>query len=207
MGCLFHMFRREPQAVQRYGEELAPLSTVAGFSLLQAMATFGIGWAHAQLGMVEEGIAQMHQGLTGWRSKGTETGVPSYLLMLAEAYGKAGQAGKGLVLVEEALDLVERTEERVYEADAHRVKGELLLSSGRFSEAEACFRQAISVARRQEAKSWELRATLSLSRLLQQNGRSAEARPLLSEIYAWFTEGFDTPDLQEAKALLEELKG
>ncbi len=89
----------------------------------------------------------------------------------------------------------------------HRIKGELLQLSGRTSEAEASFRQAIEVARRQEAKSWELRATISLSRLLQKEGRSAEARQLLSEIYGWFTEGFDTPDLKEAKALLEELRG
>jgi predicted ATPase len=93
------------------------------------------------------------------------------------------------------------------EAELCRVKGELLQMSGKVGEAEACFRQAIAVARGQESKSWELRATLSLSRLLQKDGRSEEARQLLSEIYGWFTEGFDTPDLQEARALLEELEG
>ncbi len=152
-----------------------------------------------------EGIAQMRQGLDDWRSMGMEVAVPIFLSWMAEAYGKAGRAEKGLALTEEALDLVERTEERVWEAEAHRVKGELLQSSGRISEAEACFRQAIEVARRQEAKSWELRATLSLSRLLQKEGRSGEARQLLSEIYGWFTEGFGTPDLQDAKALLDAL--
>ena len=108
-------------------------------------------------------------------------------------------------LLEEALALIETGGERIWEAEVHRIKGELLQSSGKVGEAEAAFRQAIAVARRQEAKSWELRATLSLSRLLQKEGRSEEARGLLSEIYGWFTEGFDTPNLKEAKALLEEL--
>ena len=204
-GCLFHRLRREPQAVQKYAEEVLSLSAEAGFSLLQDWATLELGWARAEQGEVQKGIAQVRQGLTAWRSKGTETGVPCYLLGLAEAYGMAGQAEEGLALVEEALDVMERTEERISEAEVYRVKGDLLGLTGNRPEAEACFRQAIEVARRQEAKSWELRATLSLSRLLQKEGRSAEARPLLSEIYNWFTEGFDTPDLQEAAGLLKEL--
>jgi predicted ATPase len=125
--------------------------------------------------------------------------------MLAEADGKAGKVEEGLTLAEEAKALVEKTEERWHEAEVYRVKGDLLRSIERLSEAEACFRQAIAVARRQQAKSWELRATLSLSRLLQKEGRPEEARHLLSEIYGWFTEGFDTPDLREARDLLGEL--
>ena len=195
-----------PQAVQRYAEEVMRLSTEGGFSLLQAWATFVLGWARAQQGEVEEGIAQMRQGLAGWRSIGMEVACPTaFLPGWPRPMGRPGKPRRGSTLVEEALDLVERTGERAWEAEVHRVKGELLQLSGRLSEAEASFRQAIEVARRQEAKSWELRATLSLSRLLQKEGRSAEARQLLSEIYGWFTEGFDTPDLQEAKALLEEL--
>jgi predicted ATPase len=204
-GCRFHWVRRDPQAVQRYAEEAMRLSTEGGFPLFQAWAAFLLGWARARQGEAEEGIAQMLQGLASWRSLGMESGVTSFLDPIAEAYGIAGQAEKGLALVEEALALVERTAERAWEAEVHRIKGELLLLSSRASEAEACFRQAIEVARRQEAKSYELCATISLSRLLQKQGRSAEARQLLSEIYAWFTEGFDTPDLKEAKALLDEL--
>jgi predicted ATPase len=136
---------------------------------------------------------------------GMEAAAPSFLAWTAEAYGKAGRAEEGLALAEEALDLVEKTGERAWEAEAYWVKGDLLQSSGKVEKAETSFRQAIEVARRQEAKSWELRATLSLSRLLQKQGQSEEARQLLSEIYGWFTEGFDTPDLQDAKALLEEL--
>ena len=132
---------------------------------------------------------------------------PLFLAGQAEVYGMLGKTQEGLEVIGEALDVVQKTGERWCEAEVHRIKGELLQLSGRTSEAETSFRQAIEVARRQEAKSWELRATISLSRLLQKEGRSAEARQLLSEIYAWFTEGFDTPDLKEAKALLEELRG
>jgi predicted ATPase len=204
-ASLFHRWRREPQVVQEYGEDLMRRSKERAFPMMQAWATYDLGWAQAQRGEVEEGIAQMRQGLDGWRSAGTENSISRLLLSLAERYGMAGEAEKGLSLLEEALDFVERTGERVWEAEVHRVKGELLQSSGRVSEAETCFRQAMEVARRQEAKSWELRATLSLGRLLQKEGRSAEARSLLSEIYGWFTEGFDTPDLQDARAMLEEL--
>jgi predicted ATPase len=107
--------------------------------------------------------------------------------------------------VAEALALVERRDERMWEAEINRVKGELLLESGGSSEAETCFRHAIDIARRQSAKSLELRATTSLARLLDKQGRRDEARRMLGEIYGWFTEGFDTADLKEAKALLEEL--
>ena len=181
------------------------LSTERGFFFLQAWAAFELGWARAQQGEAEEGIAQMLQGVAGWRSTGMEVGILGFLALIAEAYGKARQAEKGLGLCKEALDQTERTSEAYWEAEGHRVKGELLQSTGRLSDAEASFRHAIEVARHQKAKSWELRATLSLSRLLQEEGRSQEARPLLSEIYGWFTEGFDTPDLKEARALLDVL--
>jgi len=205
-GCLYHTLRREPQVVEKYGEEGLRLSMEARFPLGQAGATFGLGWVRAQRGEAEKGIAQIRQVQAGWRSMGTGVLVPFFLLTLAEAYGMGSQAGQGLALLEEALDLVEKTEERIWEAEVHRGKGELLQMSGRLSQAEASFRQAMEVARRQQGKSWELRAALSLSRLFQNDGRSAEARPLLSEIYGWFTEGFDTPDLKEARALLEEFQ-
>ena len=173
---------------------------------MQAWATFELGWARIHQGEVEEGISQIRQGLAGWRSMGVGYGLPMFLAQLANGYEMVRQPEKGLGVLEEGLDLVEKTGERFYEAEVHREKGYLLQLSGRPFEAEACFRQAIEVARRQEAKSWELRATLSLSRLLHEQGRSEEARQLLSEIYNWFTEGFDTPDLKEAKALLEEFR-
>jgi predicted ATPase len=132
---------------------------------------------------------------------------PYYLALLAEACGNGGQADEGLRVLAEALAAAHETENRLYEAELCRVKGELLLarSTEHDMEADTCFRQALEIARRQQAKSWELRAAMSLSRLWQQQGKRAEARQLLAAIYGWFTEGFDTADLQEAKAWLETL--
>ena len=133
--------------------------------------------------------------------------------MLAEAYGKVGQTEEGLSLLAEALALVDKTGERYPEAELYRLKGELTLQSeiqeleSRAREAEACFHKAIEIARKQQAKSLELRAVMSLSRLWQQQGKYHEAHRMLSELYDWFTEGFDMKDLQEAKALLDELAG
>ncbi len=124
-------------------------------------------------------------------------------------YGRIGQVDEGLRLLAEALVLADTTGERWYEAELHRIKGKLLLQHAvpDTLQAEACFQQALAVARRQQARSWELRAAMSLSRLWQQQGKRAEARELLAPIYRWFTEGFDTPDLQEAKTLLKEVSG
>jgi predicted ATPase len=126
---------------------------------------------------------------------------------LADAYARGAHAGEGLAVVAEALTCVDQTGERYAEAELHRLTGELLLKQivPDAPQAEACFQQALAVARHQEAKSLELRAAMSLSRLWQQQGKQAEARALLAPIYGWFTEGFDTADLQEAKALLEAL--
>ena len=135
-----------------------------------------------------------------------------YLALLAEMEGKAGQAEEGLDVLLEALELCNRRGDRWYEAELYRLKGELTLQSpgerpesAVQHEAEACFHKALEIAAQQTAKSWELRAATSLARLWRQQGRQAEARQLLGEIYNWFTEGFDTKDLQQAKALLEEL--
>jgi predicted ATPase len=156
---------------------------------------------------MEEGIAQMRQGMTAWQATGAEVDRPYYLALLAEGYGKAGRAEEGLHILAEALAVTDAIEERYYEAELYRLQGELLLAGSRehHAEAEPCFRHALAIARRQQAKSWELRATMSLSRLWQRQGKRAAAHQLLAEIYGWFTEGFDTADLQEAKALLEEL--
>jgi predicted ATPase len=131
--------------------------------------------------------------------------LPGTLGSLAEAQAKAGHPEEGLTTLAEALALVEQTDERHWEAELYRLRAELLLMQGDDAEAEASLHNAIEVARRQRTKSWELRATVSLCRLWQGQGRMDEARQMLAGIYGWFTEGFDTPDLQEAKALLEEL--
>ena len=140
--------------------------------------------------------------------RGQRSAWPYFLTLLAEAYGKAGQAEEGLTALAEALALVNKTGEHCYEAELYRLKGELLLAArrtGACAEAETCFHQALDVARRQQAKSLELRAAMSLARLWQRQGKRDEAHQLLAEVYGWFTEGFDTADLQEAKALLAEL--
>ena len=152
-------------------------------------------------------MAQMQQGLAAWRAAGAAAFRPYGLALLAEAYAQVGRCEEGLTLLAEALALTNDREERRWEAELYRLKGELLLvhSAAHHAEAETCFRQALDVARHQQAKSWELRAAMSLARLWQQQGKHTEARELLAPIYSWFTEGFDTADLQEAKALLEEL--
>jgi predicted ATPase len=202
-----HRFRREVQAAREQAEDLVTLSGQQGFAQWLAGGTMMCGWALTVQGQEGEGMAQMHHGLTAWRAMGIEAGLPYWLAMLAEAYGSIGQVEAGRRVLAEALALVDTTEERWWEAELHRLKGELLLalSTDNAAAAETCFHQALDIARRQQAKSLELRAAMSLSRLWQQQGKCAEAYQLLAETYGWFTEGFDTADLQEAKVLLAEL--
>jgi predicted ATPase len=147
--------------------------------------------------------------LAAFRTAGAEISRSRDLALLAEAYGEVGQTEEGLTVLAEALAVADKTGERYWEAELYRLKGELLLvlSAEKHTEAESCFRQALDIARHQEAKSLELRAATSLSRLWQRQGKGAEAQQLLVPIYGWFTEGFDTVDLRKAKALLEALGG
>jgi len=168
-------------------------------------ATWHWGEALALRGQLEEGIAQMREGLAIQQSGHERCYRSGYLLYLAEAQAKADHLEEGLATVAEALALVAETDERYCEAELYRLKGELLLLQGDDAEAEISLQQAIQVARHQSARSWELRATVSLCRLWQKQGRTDEARHMLAEVYGWFTEGFDTPDLQEARALLDAL--
>ena len=165
------------------------------------------GRALAAQGQYAEGLAQMRQGLAAKQAAGAEIGRPGELALIAEAYGRSGQAEAGLRLLDEALAWMDKHGEDRDTASVYRVKGELLLRQAvpDTSQAEACFQQALTIARRQQAKSYELRAAMRLARLWQQQGKRAEAYRLLAEVYGWFTEGFDTHDLQEAKALLAAL--
>jgi predicted ATPase len=160
-------------------------------------------------GQREEGMAQLRQGLAAILATGQRLTHPRFLVLLAEAVGQAGQVEEGLRLLVEALAALEASKRGDVLAEAYRLQGELLLRQGTpdMTQAEACFQQALALARRQQAKSWELRTAISLACLWQQQGKYAEAYDLLAPIYGWFTEGFDTADLQEAKALLEELAG
>jgi predicted ATPase len=212
VAAQLHQCRREAKMAQKRAEELIALSTGHGFAGFLAMGTLLRGWALAAQGQAEEGLAQIRQGWAAYRATGAEQIRPYFLALLAEVYGKMGQIEEGLTVLAKALAFADKTGMRVSEADLYRLKGELTLQSqgqGPQSqveqEAEECFLKAIEVARRQSAKSLELRAVMSLARLWQQQGKKDEARLLLMEIYNWFTEGFDTKDLQEAKALLEAL--
>jgi predicted ATPase len=204
-GCLFHAMRRDAQALKDNAEELMQLANEKGMISYLAMGTRYRGEALAMLGQVQEGMAQMREGMAASRSTGNRLYLSGTLGSLAEAQAEAGQPEDGLATLAEALALVEETGERHWEAELYRLKGELSLMQGDEAEAEASLQKAVEVALHQQAKSWELRATVALSRLWQKQGKSAEPRRILEEIYGWFTEGFDTADLKEAKALLDEL--
>jgi predicted ATPase len=201
-----HMYRREGQSTYEQAEAALVLAREHGFAFRVAQATILRGWTLVEQGQGETGIAQMRQGLAAFRATGAELARSYYPALLAEAHGRMGQREEGLQVVAEALARSDSSGGG--EVELYRLKGELLLtrSAEHHTEAERCFRQALEIARRQGAKSLELRAAMSLSRLWQRQGKRAEARELLASLYGWFTEGFDTPDLQEAKALLEELR-
>ncbi len=208
-----HQLRREGKAAKERSEAAITISTEQGFSERLIMGTICRGWALAERGQLEEGIAQMRQGIADWQAIRGELALPMHLSMLAEACGKARQVKQGLNSVAEALAEVNETGERSFEGELYRLKGELLrkeLPDKRKraeieTEVEACFLRALEITRHQRAKSFELRATVSLSRLWQQQGKVEKARGILGEICGWFTEGFDTADLKEAKTILEGL--
>jgi predicted ATPase len=204
----FHHYRGEIEAVQARVDKGMTLATEQGFSRGWASAAFLQGWLLFEQGHQEAGIAQMlkivgkdqaERGSARWNGHSSA--------ILAEAYRKTGQTMDGLSVVTEALSRATQTGCRYYEAELRRIKGELLLAQAMPEEgqAEGCFREAIEVSRRQQAKSLELRAAMSLSRLWQKQHKREQARQLLADIHGWFTEGFDTADLKAAKTLLEEL--
>jgi predicted ATPase len=206
-AAMFHGLPREVRAAQERAEAAICLAKEHGLLPWTVPGSIIRGWALAQQGHAREGIAQIEQGLIAYRATGAEVARPSFLALLAEAHGVVGQPEAGLTALAEALTLVDKTGERHYEAEIYRLKGELLLQrpSNNATEAETCFHHALDLARNQQAKSWELRAATSLARLWYQQGKRQEAHDLLAPVYHWFTEGFDTADLQEAKALLDAL--
>jgi predicted ATPase len=202
-----HQLCRDGQAAQPLAQETIQLATEKGFPFFIALGTVIHGWSLNAQDHVDEGIAQVEEGLIAFQATGAELARATQLCLLAETYGNIDQAEKGIELLDEALELVEKTGLRYDEADMHRLKGELLLRH-RVSDpfqAETCFHQALDIARHQQAKSLELRAATSLARLWQSQGKRQDAYDLLAPVYAWFTEGFDTADLKDAKALLDEL--
>jgi class 3 adenylate cyclase/predicted ATPase len=206
LASTLHVWRREAQLVQELAEATIVLSREHGFIRWLGGGLIRKGWAVATLGSAEEGIAQIRQGIATWREIGTKQAELQHLAMLAEAYKTGGQIEAGFSALAEALAIMHTSEERYYEAEVYRLRGELLLEEGKkFKAAEESFLQALAVARQQGAKSLELRAVMSLCRLWQKRDMRAQAHQMLTEIYRWFTEGFNTLDLQEAKALLDTL--
>jgi DNA-binding NtrC family response regulator/class 3 adenylate cyclase/predicted ATPase len=207
MVTTVHQLRRDAEGARRHAEALITLSTTHRLPQFVAMSTVYWGRALVEQGQQDEGLRQICQGIDIFRELGLAMWRPYCLTLLAEAYAETHQAEAGLYVLTETLAMVKETGECWYEAESHRLTGELGLacSAARYAEAETCFQQALAVARRQQAKSLELRAALSLARLWQQQGKQAEASALLAPVYGWFTEGFDTADLQEAKALLMAL--
>jgi predicted ATPase len=221
-AAYFHVRCRQGQAAQWHAETLIALTSEHGFAQRLAHGMILLGAALAVQGQAAEGIAQMRQGLAAKRATGARLGEVVDLGWLAEAHRQEGQVDEGLRVVAEALAIADAIGNRGEVPPLYRLKGELLLlqAAGRQGvsgipiatqtsplqiEAEACFRQALDITRHQQAKLHELRAAMSLSRLWQQQGKRTKARELLAPIYGWFTEGFDTLDLQEARALLDTL--
>ncbi len=192
-------------------ETAIALAKEQGMEIWMALSSIYLGWARVEQGESEAGIEQMRAGLNTYRSTEAKLWRPYFLGLFAEALGKAGQAVEGLSVLAEALATVRDTSETYYKAEINRIRGELIMveakgAGGLHDQIKACFNQAIAVARTQQAKSLELRASMSLARLYLVEGERVKARQLLADIYGWFTEGFDTADLKEARALLDDLQ-
>jgi serine/threonine protein kinase/predicted ATPase len=210
-AAILRQYRREGAAVRENAEATIAIATEHGFALWLAAGLVMRGCALTEQGEWASGIAQLRQGFAAFVATGAATHRTYHLALLAEALGREGRTEEGLGVLAEAMALMHDTGEAFHGAELHRLRGEFLLrqkaaeAEAARREAEACFRRALTIAREQQAKSLELRAAMSLTRLYLKQDRQAEARPLLAKCYDWFTEGFDTPDLQEAKALLEQV--
>jgi predicted ATPase/DNA-binding winged helix-turn-helix (wHTH) protein len=220
-AATFYQFRREPRVVQELEDVRLEYSTKHDFALFLLLGEIYRGWLAAEQGRGEEGAARIRQGLAVYQAVGAALGRPTFLAILAQLCDELGQHSEALSVIDEAADLAERTGLHYWDAELRRLKGTCILHSEPSSpapkrrpgrspaerEAESCFLEAIEIARRQEGKSFELRAAMSLSGLWQRQGKIGQAHALLSEVYGWFTEGFDTPDLVDARGLLEQLGG
>jgi predicted ATPase len=199
---MFHQFRREPLQVQDFAQAAVTLCTEHQLSQFGAMGRFMLGWTIARQGRSDAGIRQMRESLAEYQRIGATLYLEAYFGMLAEAFTAERNTDEGLEIVEHAHRVIRFD---LHAPELYRLKGDLLLVGRQQLEAEQSFLLALDTARRQGSKSFELRAAASLARLWREQGRHAEGRDLLAPIYGWFTEGFDTPDLKEVKALLDEL--
>ena len=206
-GAIVHQLRREAPLAKAYAETVVSLSTEQMNMFVLGCGLVEQGWATGQEGKADEGLALILRGMDVCRSAGSVLEFPHPWASLAETYREGGRIDKALEAIAEGLNQAQATSARFNEAELYRLRGELLLADAGSGaeEAERCFQQALEIARRQSAKSLELRAATSLSRLLEREGRREDARRLLAEVYAWFTEGFDTADLKDARTLLDAL--
>jgi class 3 adenylate cyclase/predicted ATPase len=205
MGCRLLSFRGDIAALDEQAGQLITLATEQGFPLYQGLGTIFRGWVKARTGAVGEGISLLRRGSSAYNATGAETRISYHIALLAKAYEIADQVEEACALIDNALQNSERIGERWYAAELYRYKGQLMLRRGDVDAAQTFYRRALTIAREQKAKLWQLRASVSLAQLDHDRGRSREAQNLLVPIYAWFTEGFDTQDLKSAKALLDEL--
>ncbi|HWZ67531.1 MAG TPA: AAA family ATPase [Stellaceae bacterium] len=205
MGARLRSLAGDDAALGEWADQLVAVTTEQGFAHWRAEGTIYRGWVTVKKGDVTEGISLLRSGSATYRATGAEMWTPCHTALLATAYEIAGQVDDAVSQLDEALQIVERTGERWLEAELNRHKGQLLLRQGHTEAADELYRKALRIAQEQEAKLWELRAAASLARFRRDQGRRAEARDLLAPVYGWFTEGFGTPDLKEAKALLDEL--
>jgi predicted ATPase len=200
-----HHIRREPEAVEGVAQEVFALATKHGSAVVLANAMMMRAWAKVMRGMTEDGVAELQEGLSQWRSTGSHYHVPYRLARAADALRIAGHSEKASSLVGEALGIVESSGDRWYEAELHRLRGDLL-PAVKYQEREAAFQRAFDLSRAQGAKLFELRAAASLAQLWHKNKQPAEAHAVLAAAYDWFTEGLATPDLRAARTLLETLR-
>ncbi len=203
-----HEFRKENQLAHERAEALLAFSSAHDFPYFVGVGKFRLGAMLVAQGQIEKGLTQMRQSMDTTLARGLEMLRPIFLIGLAASHGSIGQIEAGLALLSEAVTIMNTTGQRLNEVGLYMLKGLLLLKAGgqKAEEAEECFRQALEVARRQRAKSLELQAAMRLARVWRQQSKRTEAHKVLSEVYTWFTEGFDTKDVQDAKALLAELQ-
>jgi predicted ATPase len=207
LTCWLHQIRGEHRIVQERASALIALTAEHSLAAWSTTGTMLHGWAAADGGTAETGIAELRQGLAANQAMGIQLHIPSFLGLLAGLYIGIRNPIEALKVLDEAMAQVDRRDERWFEAELHRLRGEALLAGSpkRAAEAEASYHQAVAVARDQGARLWELRASTSLARLRADQDKRAEAYDLLAPVYGWFTEGFDIADLKDAKALLDEL--
>ena len=203
--CWIEWAANAPTDALKHAEELVVLANEHGFPLWLGWGIFHRGWSLVALGQIQEGLGSLTQGLSLERATGGVTWIPWALTLLGEAYAKLGRFVEAQDCLAEAAQITEVTDERFSEAEMYRQRGNLLDDTGDRTGAEQAYHQALSVANRQGTKIFELRAAINLARLWRDQGKRIEARDLLAPVYGWFTEGFDTPVLQDAKALLDEL--